>query len=154
MCGTPPSKIKNFGDTDGEFFDRKNFRPKKNSAENVFGRKFFGRKVFRPKNFSAENFAVRIAEGGSNGGGPGGRRPPPVRPSVRTSVLGLPVRGSGNWFGSEEEAAIEQWRLMIAAAGRLNIKEIMEVAAPSSSPSSSASRSFQMRGSDTSGPSG
>ena len=38
-----------FGDTDGEFFDRKNFRP---------------------KNKSAEKFAVRIAEGGINGGGP------------------------------------------------------------------------------------
>ena len=31
------------------------FRPKKCSAEIVFGRKFFGRKVFRSKIFSAEN---------------------------------------------------------------------------------------------------
>ena len=76
-------------------YGRRNFRPKNFSSEN-----FFGRKLFRSKNFSAENFAVRIAEGGSNGGVRGGREPPPVRPSVRTSVLGLPVRGSGNWFGS------------------------------------------------------
>ena len=75
---------------------RKNVRPEKISAE-----KLFGRKKIRTKKFSAENLAVRIAEGGSNGGGPGGRRPPPVRPSVRTSVPGLPVRGSGNWFGSQ-----------------------------------------------------
>ena len=102
-----------FGDTDGEIFGQKNFRPKilrpnsfpaektfgrkkfrpKNvSAEKNFGRKFvrpkkfsteknFGRKTFsteivfdqrffRSKKFSSENFAVRIAEGGNDGGGP------------------------------------------------------------------------------------
>ena len=59
----------------------------------------FGRKFFRSKAFSVENFAVRIAKGGSNGGA----GPPPVRPSVRTSVLGLPVRGSTNRFGSLKE---------------------------------------------------
>ena len=38
---------------------------------------FFGRKTFRSKNFSAEKFAVRIAEGGNDGGGPGGAEAPP-----------------------------------------------------------------------------
>ena len=47
----------------------------------VFGRKNLRPKSFRPKKFSVEKFAVRIAEGGSNGGGPGGREPPPVRPT-------------------------------------------------------------------------
>ena len=54
------------------FVRPKMFRPKKFSAETIFGRK-----KFRPKKFSAENFAVRIAEGGSNGGGPGGAGAPP-----------------------------------------------------------------------------
>ena len=70
-------------------FGRKIFRPKKFSAENLFGRNFFGRKrfgrtIFRPKFFSAEKFAVRIAEGGSNGGGPAGGGGPPG--SVRESL--------------------------------------------------------------------
>ena len=56
-------------------FGRKIFRPKKNSAEF-----FFGRKNFRPKKFSAENFAVRIAEGGNDGGGPGAAEASPGPP--------------------------------------------------------------------------
>ena len=53
-------------------FGRKCFRPKTISAE-----KNFDQKLFRLKSFSVENFAVRIAEGGSNGGGPGGAEAPP-----------------------------------------------------------------------------
>ena len=33
--------------------------------------------------------AVRIAEGGRKGGGPEGREPPPVRPSVNRSLYSL-----------------------------------------------------------------
>ena len=73
-------------------FGRKHFRSKTISAESFFGRtifrlktistekfsaeRIFGRKTFRSKNFSVENFAVRIAEGGSNGGVPWGGSPP------------------------------------------------------------------------------
>ena len=53
----------------------------------MFGRKIFGRKIFRPKKFSAENFAVRIAKGGSNDGGPGGPGAPPVRFRIKRSVI-------------------------------------------------------------------
>ena len=74
------------------FFDWKMFRPKYFSAASFFRPKtfrqknfrsnlFFDRKCFRPKSFLTENFAVRIAEGGSNGGVRGVREPPPVRPS-------------------------------------------------------------------------
>ena len=72
-----PSPIASaLGDTDGEFF---------------------GRKFFRPKNFSTENFAVRIAEGGCNGGeSGGGQEPPPVRPSVGPS--GSKVPSGVNYF--------------------------------------------------------
>ena len=68
-------------------------RPTKKFGRNFFGRKFsaeifsaenkFGRFVFRPKNFSAEKFAVRIAEGGNDGGGPGGSGAPPGPSVVR-----------------------------------------------------------------------
>ena len=59
-----------------------NFSAEKNPAEKNFRPKFFRPKKIRPKtfrskNFSAEKFAVRIAEGGNDGGGPGGREPPP-----------------------------------------------------------------------------
>ena len=43
-----------FGDTDGEFFDRKVFSAKNFSTENVFAEKFSARKFFRPKQFSAQ----------------------------------------------------------------------------------------------------
>ena len=49
---TPPIASA-FGDTDGEIFGRKIFRPKKISAE-----KFFGRIFFRPKKFSIDHFSV------------------------------------------------------------------------------------------------
>ena len=55
-------------------FGRKIFRPKNFSAEKLFGRKIVQPKncstkfVFRPKHFSAKNFAIRITQGGSNGG--------------------------------------------------------------------------------------
>ena len=54
------------------FFRLKNFRPKTNSAEKFSAETNLGRTVFRLKNFSVEKFAVRIAEGGSNGGVRGG----------------------------------------------------------------------------------
>ena len=77
-----------FGDTDGEIFDRKNFRtksflgefffdPKICRPKNVSVEKLLGRKICLSKKISVENFAVRIAEGGSNGGGPGGSGAPP-----------------------------------------------------------------------------
>ena len=74
------------------------FRPKNCPAKNLFHRKnvstekFFGLKHFSAETFLAENFlfkqkfsakkkfAVRIAEGRSNRGVPGGGGPPPVRP--------------------------------------------------------------------------
>ena len=56
---TPPNASA-FGDTNGEIF---------------------GRTIFRPESFSIEHFAVRIAEGGSIGGSPGGPGAPPG-PSV------------------------------------------------------------------------
>ena len=85
---TPPIASA-FGDTDGEFFDRKDFRPKIFRSKDFLAKFVFVRKLFRPKKFSAENFAVRIAEGGSNGGGPGGAEAPPrsVRPHERPSQV-------------------------------------------------------------------
>ena len=75
-----------FGDTDGEFFDRKFFQPK-----NFVVEPFFGQKLFRPKKISAEKFAVRIAEGGSSGRGEGWREPPGPKNGLR-KVLGLAIK--------------------------------------------------------------
>ena len=44
------------------------FQKKKTSASTVV-HATFGRKIFWPKKISAEKFAVRIAEGGNDGGG-------------------------------------------------------------------------------------
>ena len=67
------------------FSAEKHFRPKTFLVEKFSGRKFWP-KMFRPKNFRSKifwtaKFAVPIAEGGSNGGGPGGARAP-LGPSV------------------------------------------------------------------------
>ena len=64
----------------GNALNRCFFRPKKVSAKNLFRPKYFS-----TKNFSVENFAVRVAEGRSNGGGSGGAGAPPG-PSVRTII--------------------------------------------------------------------
>ena len=67
----PPAIASAFGNTDGETFGRILFRPK------IFRSKIFRPKFFRSKIFPAEKFAVRIAEGGNYGGGPGGAEAPP-----------------------------------------------------------------------------
>ena len=51
----PPYIASAFGDTDGEIFGQKNFRPKEISAE-----KNFGRKIFRPKRFLPKIFRPTI----------------------------------------------------------------------------------------------
>ena len=107
----PPSAIRM-----AKFSADKNFGRQKCSAENIFGQKhfrpktflaktFFGRNAFRPKYFTAvkcfggDNFRSKISPSASPkaeamGGSRGGRSPPPpVRPSVRKSVLGIPSLG-------------------------------------------------------------
>ena len=95
--------------TENFSFGRQFFRPKTFLADLFLGRKkfsaenFFDRKSFRPKTFSDEKFFDRKfrhpyrrrRKRWEGSGTPGGRDPPPpVRPSVRTSVLGPPSLGS------------------------------------------------------------
>ena len=84
---TPPIASA-FGDTDGEIFGqkvfpRKLFRSKTFRATKFSDENFSVEKQIQPKTFSAEKFAVRIAEGGNDGGGPGGAEAPPG-PSVKS----------------------------------------------------------------------
>ena len=44
-----------------------------------------------PRKNSGEKFAVRIAEGGNDGGGPGGAEAPPSPSAATRKVLGLAI---------------------------------------------------------------
>ena len=72
--GTPFQKICPSGANFLKWLKKRRLR-RQHASPQRSAEKFFGRKHFRPKKNSAEKLAVRIAEGGSKGGGSGAAAP-------------------------------------------------------------------------------